>query len=68
MAVMSVFAALIFIDNGLWMAVAALAEHFGTVEGLGMYDFFVADSAVVYCDGCDCLVMGLCLGKLMVHM
>ena len=64
MAVISLFAFLMVTGDGLGMAVVGLAEHFGTVDGLGRHDFFIACSAVVCCDG---LVMGLCLGKLMVH-
>ena len=38
--VISLLGALSAVSNGLGMAVVGLAEHWGTVDGLGMCDFF----------------------------
>ena len=61
----SLFAALTVIDYGLGMAVVGLGECFGTVHGFRIHDFFTVGSELGYCGD---LVMGLCLGKWMVHM
>ena len=59
MTVISLFTDLMVIDNVPGLAVVGMAEHFGTVDGVGVHDFFIAGSALVCCDGCGGLVKGL---------
>ena len=69
MAVNPLVVVVLVIYNGLGMAVVGLAACFGTMDGLGMCDFFLEGSTLECCGGsCDHLVIGVCLGKLMAHM
>ena len=61
--VVPLFVASLVIDDGLGIPVVRLAACFGTGDGLGMHDFFLAGSALECCGGYDGLVMQLCLEK-----
>ena len=62
---MYVMSNVVLSDNGLRITVAGLAGCFGTMDGLGMFDFFLAGSVLECCSGCDWFGKRLCSEKMM---